>query len=379
MKRLTMVLTILTLTLAGASLGWAQQVDPLAIGQNNAPAALEGGYQTEAGQFQFLMLASPQGCLNGDPNSKGDRSCKNSTTHLWFYTAACTRVDNLQVPLTKNDVAVLPLHSPAVTSNRVGNVLVAATPPGGPFDQPLLASNAIIGQTWFIDANRGIGRIEDMARSDGNGGNGWTPYRPAHVLLFAPQDNGIDLFGGLIFRCPVGTSLTSRGTPSTTFVLGALLTLGGDMLDLAAQSDGDAPGSALQASLTEANEDTLCDDCQTNGLFATKLSAIVYDLDEKFLRSQDNINCRCLGASIGAGAFSTEVRLGALVIEAKTQETYWEIFTIGQPRNPNNATGDDPSSESLFTAALNVQVVSTVSVNFYTRLFSARDRTNIEP
>jgi len=362
MKRLITVLTILALTLAGGSLVWAQNPDPLHIGQFNAPAALEGGYQTGAGLFQFLIIGAPQECLDGSKN------CPDTTAHLWFYTAACTRVENGQVKLSKKKVSVIPLHDGLVTSNRVGNVLVAGTPPGLAFDKPRLTTSAIIGQTWFIDANRGIGRIEDMARLAGNDGEGWQPYRPAHVLLFAPPDDGVGLFDTLIFRCPQGTARQKAGTAGGV-VVGTPLTLGGDMLDLASQSThGSIAGAALDANTTVSDSSDLCNDCATNGTFAKVLTAIVRDDNEGFLKSIDSITCRCLGASIAGGAFSNEVRLRDMAIQAGSQNTYWEITTVGAP-----------DGNELFTAALNVQVKSTVNVNFYTRLWSANDPDNLEP
>jgi len=363
-----MVVGLLT---AGAPGSWAQQPDPLVIGANNTPAALEGGYQTGGGLFQWLAIAAPQECIDGSAN------CPDTAAHLWFYAAACTRVDDKAVPLSKNKLTVISLHDPLVTANRVGNVLVGGTLPNSQFQQVRLTSNAIIGQTWFVDAVRGIGRIEDMARLSGNSGMGWSPYRPAHVLLLAPPDDGVILTGTLIFRCPTGTAVLAKvSTVGGGSVVGTVGTLGGDMLDLASQDEGAAPGTAVNAVLTEADDDTLCGSCSTNGLFAKAISAIVYDTEENLIKSVDNISCRCLGASIAGGAFQSEIRLKDLALAAGSQATYWEIFSFGATTNVAQGGTD---TQELWTAALNVVgSFPGLKVNFYTRLHSTNDRSNIE-
>lgn len=339
MKRLIAAVTFLALAGSPVPAVRAQNTDPLAIGQGSAPAALEGSYITGAGHLQFLALGSPQG-----PNQ----------AHLRFYTTACNRVDDAAVSLTENDVALLPLHSDQITSNRVGNVLVTAS------------DGAIIGWMYYIDTNRGIGRLEEMARlaAGEGGGTGWSPYRPAHVLLFAPPDDDATSFVTLLVRCPVGTTIQAPGAAGGT-VVGAGGTLGGDMLDLASQAgDGSSPGAALDPSTTIADSHTLCPSCATSGIFATRLLALVFDTDESFLKSVDSMTCRCLGVSIGGGPFANEARLKDIAPITAAQSTYWEIFGSGA---------------GLFTASVNLQVKSGgLNVNFFNRLHNARARGNIE-
>lgn len=362
MKRLTGWLVVLALTAVGGSLAWAQMPDPLHIGESNTPAALEGSYITESGMLQFLVVGSPRGCNDGsDPTD-----CPN-VAHLWFYNAACNRVEDLKLPLTANDVEIVPLHDPTVTQVRTGNVLVAATPPGGPFDLPILADNPLIGKTYYFDTNRGIARMETMARLSGFFGNGWTDYRPAAVLLVAPPDDGVTFFNTLLVRCPAGTAVQAANSLGGT-VLGTIGTLGGDMLDLAAQNEGAPSGSSFDKATTQADVDTLCDDCETNGTFAAALTAIIYDLDENFLRSVDNMPCRCIGVGPQGGTVAAEPRLATLAPIAATTATYWEIFSFGKA-----------AGEELFAAAHNLQVkLGSLNVNLFGRLHNARDRANIE-
>jgi hypothetical protein len=360
MKRLTAVLAFVALIGSGGAPAWAQQVDPLALGFTS-PGALEGSFITESsGQFQFLILGSPRLCNDGsDPDV-----CPNPV-HLWFYTAACSRVDDAQAPLTENDVEILELHSPFLTSVRTGNVLVATTPPSGPFDQPILGTNSILGLTYYIDVNRGIGRIEELARLSNNNGNGWSPYKPIHVVPFALPDDGGIIFNTLLIRCPRGTAVAD----DPLFVFGDEGTLGGDMLDLAAQDEGFVPGSAYSSATSLANDNTICDDCDTNGLFARALTAIIFDLDENFLRSVDNLPCQCIGVAPQGGAFQAEVRMSTLAAIAGVRATYWELFSFGAP------TGDE-----LFTGALNTQLrVGSLNLNFFTRLHNTNRRENIIP
>jgi hypothetical protein len=371
MKRLTAVLAFVALIGSGGVPAWAQQVDPLALGFTS-PGALEGSFITDtAAQLQFLILASPRLC-----NDASDPDLCENRVHLWFYTAACNRVDDAAVTLTENDVEILPLHSPLLTSVRAGNVLVAATPPSGPFDQPILATNSVLGLTYYIDVNRGIGRIEELSRLSNNNGNGWSPYKPVAIIPLALPDNGSSIFETLLIRCPQGTALVDRevspGPPPiiATFVVGTEGTLGGDMLDLALQDEGFSPGDAYSAATTFADEFTICDDCDTNGLFASALTAIIYDLDENFLRSVDNLPCQCLGvAPQGGAAFDTEVRLSDLAAIAGVEATYWEVFSFGAP-----------SGDELFTGSMNTQLrVVNLNLNFFSRLHNTNARENIIP
>jgi len=338
MKRLLVTLLFLALA-ANPVAAPAQNTDPLAIGQGKAPAALEGSYITGGEHLQFLVLGSPQGA---------------NQAHLRFFTAACNSVDNTIVRLTENDVEVIPLHNSLATAGRVGNVLVTAS------------SEAIIGWMYYIDANRGIGRLEEMARlaDGGGGGTGWSPYRPAHVLLFAPPDDGASALVTLLVRCPVGTATQAPGAAGGT-VVGTLGTLGGAMLDLASQAvDGSAPGAALNPATTIADSGTLCPSCATSGIFATRLFAVVYDTDEHFLKSVDNVACRCLGVSLAGNPFVDEPRLKDIALVTAFQSTYWEIFGVGA---------------DLFTASVNLQVKSAgLNVNFFNRLHNARAGDNIE-
>src|SRR5262245_13610951 len=239
MKRLIAVLTILTFvgTWAVVPSALAQQKDPLRFGGGTenpgSPNALEGGYITGNGQFQWLMIAAPRGRIDGDSSIEGN------VGHLWFYNATCNRVVDKAAPLTENDAKVFPLHNPGfLTGPRVGNVIVAAISPfTGPF-QPVPATNAIIGEMFYVDINRGIGRLEELATNPPTSQPGWTPYAGAHVILFAPPDDGVNFFDTLIVRCPVGASVTSQGT-----VFGTAGTLGGDMVDLYNQAaEGGGPG-----------------------------------------------------------------------------------------------------------------------------------------
>ena len=325
---------MLALEIVWASGASAQNPDPLHIGSSNTPAALEGSYITTDGRLQWLMLGSPQTDLS---------------LHIQFYTAACNEVTDKSLKLTENQVAALPLHSPSTTRNRVGNFLVS-----GPGLE--LTDAAVIGQTFFVDVNRGIARLEELARLAGDGATGWSPYQPAHVLLFAPPDDGVTATATLLVRCPVGvTRVTTEGK---TDIVGTPGTLGGDMLALAATAQGGLPDAT-----------TLCAKCDTNGLFATAMAANVYDLDENLLQSTDSIPCRCLGVDptrSGTG-FVTEARLSELAPLAGLGPTYWEIFSVG------GAAG-----EELFTASQNIQVrFGGLNLNFYGRLHNAGDTGNI--
>jgi hypothetical protein len=371
MKGLVAGLMVVGLLAMAAPGSWAQNVDPLTIG-TTSPGALEGDYQTGGGLLQFLAVASPTLCNDGS-----DATDCPLSGHLWFYNAACSRISDKAVPLTENDLEIVPLHDPLVTQNRVGNVLVAATLPNAQFGQVRLATNPIIGQTWFVDTVRGIARIQDLARLSNNNGNGWAPYKPAHVLILAPPDDGSFLTGTLIFRCPVGTALLAKANGAGGFIVGTPGTLGGDMLDLANQDEGGLPNESNDPLLTTATSSTICDDCTTNGVFAKALQAFVFDDDELLLQSVDNIQCRCLGAAFPAGGtFVNEIRLKDLSVHAGVRATYWEIFSFGFTPAPENQEVD-----ALFTAALNVvaNFGPAGRMNFYSRLWNANARTNIEP
>lgn len=335
-----MRIALLVLVSAGSPVAApAQNTDPLTIGQGKSPSALEGSYITGGEHLQFLVIGSPRG---------------ENRAHLTFYAATCTAVSNKIVPLTDNDVELVALHSNLTTRSRVGNVLVTAS------DAP------IIGWTYYVDVSRGIGRLEELARLAGGarGGTGWSPYRPSHVLLFAPPDDGVSTFATLLVRCPVGTAVQAPGAAGGT-VIGQPGTLGGAMLDLASQTvDGSAAGAAFDPDTTIATAGTLCPSCTTTGLFASRFNADIYDTDENFLMSIDSVDCRCLGVSLAGGTFTNEPRLKDLAPVAASQSTYWELFGVG--------TG-------LFTASVNLQIrEGGLNVNFFNRLHNARDADNIE-
>jgi hypothetical protein len=362
--------------LAGVAPGaWAQGgVDHLDIGFRH-PSALEGGFDVLAsGKLAFLAVGSPRFCNDGN--------CDSGVTHMWFYTEACNRTTNLPLPMTENDLEIVPLHDPFVTLTKAGNFLVAAIVPGSP--NPRLASNPIIGQTWYVDAVRGIGRIEPLA-ANRDGGEGWVPYKPAAVALLVPPDDGGFLTATFIFRCPVGTALLAKATTNSGFIVGSVLTLGGDMLDLASQEEGNPPELVFDPTLTPADEDTLCDNCTTNGLFAKVLAAFVYDDDENPLISLDNMQCRCLGSTVtGQTTFFNEIRAKDLTIHASNKVTYWEIGGInGLPTTITNIPNNDPRevpNHALFVGALNVRANFGAAVgvmNFFTQLFGARAQTII--
>lgn len=337
MKRLFAAL-LFTSIVGGSLPGWAQNTDPLTIGQGQAPGALEGSYITGGEHLQFLALSAPRGATQA---------------HLQFYSATCTVVDNRIVDLTDNDVELLGLTDPLVTRNRVGNVLVTASPGDAP----------IIGWTYYVDVSRGIARLEEMSRLSAEGGTGWAPYKPAHALLFAPPDNGVSTFVTLLVRCPTGTATQAPGAAGGT-VVGTPGTLGGDMLDRAAVSDGAAPGSVFGPGTTTASDGTLCSACDTNGVFASALFGLVFDDDENFLGSLDNLSCRCLGLSSAGGTFVNEPRLRDISPAAAQNGTYWELFGAGG---------------SLFTASVNLQLRAVgLNVNFFSRLHNARAVDNLE-
>ncbi len=367
MKRLTAVLALVALTVGGGAPAWAQNVDPLTIG-DTSPGALEGSYittDTAGGQFQFLILASPRFC-----NDSSNPNVCEFTPHVWFYTAACIRVNDIRVPLTENDVEIISLHSPLVTSVRVGNVLVAGTPGTGPFSQPLLLTNSIIGLMYYADVNRGIGRIEELARLSNNNGNGWSPYKPAHVIPFALPDDGGVIFNTLLVRCPRSTDLARANDDDAGdfFISGVEGTLGGDMLDLASQDEGNPPAQAYNPATTLATDQTLCDDCETTGVFARALSFFIFDLNENFLQSVDNVPCQCIGLTTILGGTAVEARLRDISPISGIQATYWEITSFGPPIDEEHT-----DSGELFTASLNTRLrAGSLNLNFFSRLFNTR-------
>jgi hypothetical protein len=366
MKRLIAVLTILTFvgTWAVVPIASAQQTDPMRFGGDSqdpgSPSALEGGYITGNGQFQWLMIGAPRGAIDGNSSIEGN------VAHLWFYNAACNRVVDKAGPLTENRSKVFALHNPGfLTGPRVGNVIVAAISPfTGPF-QPVAATNAIIGEMFYVDINRGIGRLEEVATNPATSSqNAWQPYSGAHVILFAPPDDGVNFFDTLILRCPVGASVTSQGT-----VFGTAGTLGGDMVELYNQSiSSQTVGDGYLSTASSVTTRWIIFNSSASdpsGLFAKALSAAVYNLDEEFQESVDNLGCQCIGT-----ATSPEVRLSTLSAFSATHESYWELQSF-------NSGGLDDA----WTADLNVRltVAGLLNVNFYHRLHRVPGSQGLSP
>jgi hypothetical protein len=363
MKRLIAVLTILTFvgTWAVVPIASAQMKDPMRFGGDSndpgKPDSLEGSYITGNGQFQWLMIGAPRGRIDGDSSIEGN------VAHLWFYTAACNRVVDKAAPLTENQSKVFALHNPGfLTGPRVGNVIVAAISPfTGPF-QPVSATNAIIGEMFYVDINRGIGRLEELAANTAEP-TAWQPYSGAHVILFAPPDDGVNFFDTLLVRCPVGASVTAQGT-----VFGTAGTLGGDMVDLYNQSNGGgSPGDGYSSTTSSVTDTWLINSsaADPSGLFAKALSASVYNLDEEFQESVDNLGCQCIGT-----ATSPEVRLGTLSAFAASHESYWELQSFNQG-----------GLDDAWTAGLNVRltVPGLLNVNFFHRLHRTPGAQSLNP
>jgi hypothetical protein len=369
MKRLIAVLTILTFvgTWVVVPIASAQQSDPRLIGGTSndpgRPSALEGSYITGNGQFQWLMVGAPRGCINSDPVA-----CPQNDAHLWFYNESCNRVVDKASPLTENDVRVFPLHSPGfLSSPRIGNVLVAAVSPFESLAQPVLATNAIIGEMFYVDINRGIGRMEEMAALKGPAG--WQPYSGAHVILWAPPDDGTFFFNTLLVRCPVGGSVTAQGT-----VFGTAGTLAGDMIDLQNQDEGGgAPGEGYSAATSGSfSLVTTSSAYDESGRFAKALSAFVYNVDEEFQESVDNLPCRCIGVDPNRGApvsWQPEVRMSALSAFSATNESYWELESFASD-----------GLDDVWAASLNVRLVigTALNVNFFGRLHRAPGKAGLE-
>jgi len=370
MKRLIAVLTILTFvgTWVVVPIASAQQSDPRLIGGTSndpgRPSALEGSYITGNGQFQWLMVGAPRGCIN----STGPTACPENNAHLWFYNEACNRIVDKASPLTENDVKVFPLHSPGfLSSPRIGNVLVAAVSPFESLAQPVLATNAIIGEMFYVDINRGIGRMEEMAALKGPAG--WQPYSGAHVILWAPPDDGTFFFNTLLVRCPVGGSVTAQGT-----IFGTAGTLAGDMIDLQNQDEGGgAPGEGYSAATSGSfSLVTTSSAYDESGRFAKALSAFVYNVDEEFQESVDNLPCRCIGVDPNRGApvsWQPEVRMSALSAFSATNESYWELESFASD-----------GLDDVWAASLNVRLVigTALNVNFFGRLHRAPGKAGLE-
>jgi hypothetical protein len=369
MKRLIAVLTILAFagTWAVVPMAAAQQPDPMRWGGESDdpghPGGMEGSFITGNGQFQWLMIGAPRGCIDDTAN------CPTNSAHLWFYNEACNRLIDKAGHLTENDVKVFPLHDPTfLTAPRVGNVLVAAESNWTGHAQPVIATNPLIGQMFYVDVNRGIGRLEELATLSTTD-YGWNPYAGAHALLFAPPDDGVFFFDTLLVRCPVGASVTAQGT-----VFGTAGTLGGDMIELVSQYNGNVIGDGYSSADSGADTAAVVGNSSStdpSGVFAKALSAFVYDLDEEFIESVDNLPCRCIGVTApGASGFTPEVRLRDLSGFAGGNESYWEIESF-------NSTGLDDG----FTAALNVRLAigSLLNVNFFHRLHKTPGKDGLEP
>jgi hypothetical protein len=375
MKRLIAVLTILAFvgTWAVVPIASAKVTDPRKFGQledPGRPSALEGSYITGNGQFQWLMIAAPGNCLDKSDN------CPDNEAHLWFYNEACNRLVDKPAPLTENDVRVFPLHSTSfLTAPRIGNVLVAAVSRWRGSGQPVLATSAVIGEMFYIDVNRGIGRMEELARLGSSGG--LAPYDGSHVIAWAPPDDGTNFFVTLLVRCPVGGSVNSAGT-----VFGTPATLAGDLIELMSQENGGSIGDGYASTLSNvtranfngemANSVALND---VSGRFASFIQGFVYNVDEEFQESVDRVPCRCIGVTPpGGSSFVPEVRLSALSAFAAANESYWELDSFNT--NPGESTFND-----AWTAALNIQlkVGSALNVNFFGRLHHARGRLALEP
>jgi hypothetical protein len=301
MKRLSVVLCILAVLafwVAPAMAGPGR--DSLHIGEPTSsdftgnPLALVIPYffgDTSKSQFYFLVVASPSKCNN----NKSSDGCDNEA-HLWFYNTACTRVDSFPIPLTKNDVTVVPLHDPVVTSVREGAVLIGGVDSPEESDIVGSASSPLIAQGLWVDAVRGIGRKIDPATTGQSSGT-WKQYHTEWVIPFNPPDSdSLGIFTTMIVSCPTGVN--------TSGTAGTLGTLGGDMLEIA---DFDAN------FVTTAP--------------ATAIQAFVFDLDEKFLKDV-LIPCRCVGVQPpGSTSFVSEVRMKDLFAGAATQSTYWEFVS----------------------------------------------------
>ncbi|MGH7265769.1 MAG: hypothetical protein ACREMB_13105, partial [Candidatus Rokuibacteriota bacterium] len=336
MKRLLVVLVALTIVPLAGAVAMAQQPDPLHIGVNQdaTPAALEGGYRTDGGRLQFVVLGSPRDCNDGsDPVS-----CPNAL-RVYFYNEACNRVDHVPVSLAENGLAILELHNPGVTANRAGNFLVAGASAGNP-GQPRLANHALTGLSYFVDPNQGVSRVEELARL-AESGVGWRPYQPSAMLPFAPPDDGGFLTDTLLLRCPVGV------TPAVLefFNLGTPGTLGGDMQDLASQAEGGAPGTVL------ADDSTVNNRADGDGSFAVNLVALVFDPDGNLL-GIPTFPCRCY----------TEQRLNGILPAAGVTSTHWEIFGLSAQEK----------RAGLFAGAFSLRaVVGGVTATFAHRLHPA--------
>src|SRR5262249_20824598 len=98
-----------------------------------------------------------------------------------------------------------------------------------------------------------------------------------------------------------------------------------------------------------------------NGLFATAVNAVVYDLNGNILTTTTT-PCQCF----------TLGRLSALAPVAAVTPTYWELFSV-----PGQQNGDG-GTFTMFAGNVNIQAqLGGGNFNFWTPLFSGTTTGNL--
>jgi hypothetical protein len=192
--------------LAMAGPAWALLGDPLTLINSGAIEP----FFASSGNFSFLDIRSPVG-PNAAPNP----------THLVFFNASCTRTESVALPLTTNDIEVLPLR--ALAGSIDGLAVIAGSANGVDL---IGLQNPIHTRVYWIniaqDFFRGIEGIQMDWESapSGCGSCTWSPYRSGGTF-FAPLQ-GATFQTTVYISCPttnvVGTTTTNGAVAGAPFI-----------------------------------------------------------------------------------------------------------------------------------------------------------------
>jgi hypothetical protein len=193
--------------LAVATPAMAQFADPLGLIASGAvlPYFGSGTGAIDPGSISFLEVYSPVG---GVP------------LHMFFFDATCTRGgDSVGLPLTTNDVEIIPIAPPFVSAaTPVDGLITAADVDGSGFAlNPL--SNPIHARVLWINVGANMFRTLEPIAIDHFELSGlvWNPLRTA-ATFFAPFVSGIST--QLYLICPndnITSAKSSAAFPNSRF------------------------------------------------------------------------------------------------------------------------------------------------------------------
>lgn len=249
MRKLTVGLLVLGLFVALAAPAMAQVADPLGLITSGAVLP----YFSTGGSLSLLEVYAP---IQAVPK-----------LHGLFYDFNCARgPESIGIPLTTNDVQIVPL--PGSTANSSSGLLALGNVDATGFllePMDIAAGEAIVARViWFNLGTSGFARtLEPIqivhAEIGPTDGFIWNPLRSAAVFE-APRHITGSLTTNLVFVCP-------RTTIQHT------------------------TGSAFPTTLFPAIDPTFNSNAPGSGAAVTRFR--IYDIDERFLRDVSN-TCDCL-------------------------------------------------------------------------------------